>query len=921
MRPISVKMSAFGPYAGKVEIPMQDLGTEGLYLITGDTGSGKTTIFDAICYALFGEASGDNRDSSMFRSKYAELETPTEVELVFEHAGKEYTVKRNPEYERPAKRGDGTTVQRPNAELYLPDGNVVTKIQDVNNSIKDILAVDCNQFTQIVMLAQGNFSKLLFANTDDRKKIFREIFKTLPYQKLEKRLYEHKKEVESESERLNDSIKQYVNGIQVDEEDELSIDVEKAISGEMMTEDVIALLEKINEKDEKKKEKLDKDIADNDKVLEEIIANVNTAQNIKEIKENLANAEERLKEENPKLDAFKETLDKAKASSKDEDKFNKEAAQIEKELVNYDAVEELTKEIESLSEEKEDKTEEKKELKEKLNESQKALEDLKKEQNELKDSKTELEKQKTNLEKAQKSINELDELNVLFSNIDTEKTKLEKYQKDYDKADKEFNKVNAEYEKLEQLFRDGQAGVLASKLEEGEQCPVCGSTEHPSLAKLSDEIPTQEELDSSKVKADEARDKREEAAKRASGSQEKIKALEEELKKQLNKHIDYDDMDEGMSKIDDTISSARAEVDKISEQLEETEAKVERKETLDEQIPEMEKEIDEIKAGDNKLNEDLTRITSTVDEKKKQLDEKKKSLKFEDKSTAEEKMNELLEKVKELRSAEEKAEEDFNAQNTLITKIETEIKEHKKSVESAKDIDLEAELEKQDKYNSVKEELRELDNNLVARLQSNQSTYDILKQKSSDAIEVESKLQWIDVLSKTANGQLRGKEKVALETYVQSTYFDRIIRKANIRFMEMSSGQYELNRMKEASSKSGQTGLELSIIDHYNGSERSVKSLSGGESFMAALSLALGLSDEVQSSAGGIQIDTMFVDEGFGSLDPNSLDQAFRALTNLSDGNKLVGIISHVEGLKDRIDKQIVVTKDKVGGSHVKMNV
>ena len=441
------------------------------------------------------------------------------------------------------------------------------------------------------------------------------------------------------------------------------------------------------------------------------------------------------------------------------------------------------------------------------------------------------------------------------------------------------------------------------------------------MAKLSDEIPTQEELDASKVKADDARDKREDAAKRASGSQEKIKTLEEELKKQLNKHIDYDDMDEGMSKIDDTISSARAEVDKISEQLEDTEAKVERKETLDEQIPEMEKEIDEIKAGDNKLNEDLTRITSTVDEKKKQLDEKKKSLKFEDKSTAEEKMNELLEKVKELRSAEEKAEEDFNAQNTLITKIETEIKEHKKSVESAKDIDLEAELEKQDKYNSVKEELRELDNNLVARLQSNQSTYDNLKQKSSDAIEVESKLQWIDVLSKTANGQLRGKEKIALETYVQSTYFDRIIRKANIRFMEMSSGQYELNRMKEASSKSGQTGLELSIIDHYNGSERSVKSLSGGESFMAALSLALGLSDEVQSSAGGIQIDTMFVDEGFGSLDPNSLDQAFRALTNLSDGNKLVGIISHVEGLKDRIDKQIVVTKDKVGGSHVKMNV
>ena len=921
MRPISIRISAFGPYAGEVDIPMEDLGTEGLYLITGNTGAGKTTIFDAICYALFGKASGDNREANMLRSKYADPSIPTEVDLTFIHAGKEYRVKRNPEYERPKKSGEGTTIQKTDAELHLPNGDVISKVTEVDKAIKEILAIDCDQFTQIVMLAQGNFADLLLADTKERKEIFREIFKTMPYLRLEKKIGEQVKEVREKSERLNDSIKQYIRGIQVDEEDELSIAVEKAKDGEMMTEDVISLVEKLVDKDEKKKEKLEKEIEANDKILEKIIANVNTAETIEVTKKSLANVEEELKEETPKLDAFKKTLDTAKAASKDKDKFNKEAGQLEKDLASYDAVETLKVELDDLNEKRVNKTEEKDNIKAQLDASQDELTELKKEQTALKDSKTELEKQKISFEKVNKSIEELKELESSVDNLKLEKTNHEKYLKDYNKADEDFKIVNAEYERLEQLFRDGQAGVLASKLKEGEKCPVCGSTKHPSLAQISDEIPSQKELDDSKKKAQKARDLRESAAMIVKGSNKTIETLEKELKKQLNKQLGINNIEEGSSKINNAISSKKTKAEEIKKNREKSERQVDRLKELDKKIPKMEKEIDGFKTSESKLNEELTSISTTMKEKEKQLNEKKKDLKFENRDVAQSKMDELLEKVQSLCDAEDKAEKEYNEQKTLITEIETKIKEYKKTVESAKNIDLKEESEKQDKYTAVRDELREADNNLEARLQSNRSTFDNLKQKSVDAIDVEERLQWMDTLSKTASGQLKGKERIALETYVQSTYFDRIIHKANVRFMDMSGGQYELRRKEEASGGSSQSGLELNIVDHNNASERSVKSLSGGEKFMASLSLALGLSDEIQSTAGGIQIDTMFVDEGFGSLDQNALDQAFRALSNLSNGNKLVGIISHVEALKDRIDKKIIVEKDKTGGSKVTMSL
>ena len=259
MRPLNLKLSAFGPYAGRIDIPMEKLGSQGLYLITGDTGAGKTTIFDAICFALFGEASGPNRDATMFRSKYAEADTPTEVELTFLHGGKEYFVKRNPEYMRPTKKGnkDGETKQTANAELHTPDGRVYSKVKEVTARIEEILGINKDQFSQIAMLAQGDFLKLLLADTKDRQEIFRELFRTQLYQTLQYRLEDKRKDIYGQVQDGRKSVNQYIKGIQVDPDDVLSIEVEKAKKEELTSEAVIELLDKLTDQDSALKDKLD----------------------------------------------------------------------------------------------------------------------------------------------------------------------------------------------------------------------------------------------------------------------------------------------------------------------------------------------------------------------------------------------------------------------------------------------------------------------------------------------------------------------------------------------------------------------------------------------------------------------------------------------------------------------------------------
>ena len=927
MRPILLKMSAFGPYAGNTIIEFDKLGDRGLYLICGDTGAGKTTIFDAICYALYGEASGKLRDASMLRSKYADNTTPTEVELLFLHNDKEYRVIRNPEYYRPSKRGEGLTKQPQDASLYMPDGSVISKAKDVNKAIEELLSLNCDQFFQISMIAQGSFRELLISDTNKRQAIFRELFKTGFYLKLQDKLAEERKEISNSVSDSKKSIEQYVRDIMVDEDDVLSIEVENAKAGLMLTENIIELANSLVEKDEALANKNDKELIKVNRELEQVNSDIGIVENAIKSKELLENSINEYEVKMPLEEAINKEFKNARKELSKKDEFVQELSRVESEIEKYEDINNINALINSLSDNRENNS---LKLNKALAEKEKTagdLSELRSELDGLKNVGVSIEELKNKLEKLDERIKELDELNEENNKYINGKRELEALTAQYIEDNDRFKRLRDVYEEMEQAFRDGQAGILASTLTEGEKCPVCGSVTHPDKAKLTDEIPSEAELNQAKVEASRARDKVNEASAEIKSKRTFVEVIKEQLNKKAavllsDSYKDDSESDERSDVVLDesVVKSRKFEITTLRDELDaklksEREREKRKTEIEDKLISEYE---DELKSIDEKialLKIRIAEIDTSIDGHKVKGAKIKESLLFSDMSEALKRKDELTCTIDSIQSAYDNKEKEWNKIHDEVTGLKSTIESLRKSL---KDVD----TKDVSKMRECKANLEESRNELIRKIQEertrikiNKNVLENIKDTAESLKETEKKLSLITALSKTANGDLSGKEKIKLETYIQTTYFDRIIRRANLRFMEMSSGQYELLRQRTASDIRGQSGLELVVIDHYNGTNRSVRTLSGGESFMASLSLALGLSEEVQSSAGGVSVDTLFVDEGFGTLDSDSLDLAYKALTNVSEGNRLVGIISHVAELRNKIDNQIIVKKEKSGGS------
>ena len=922
MRPINITISAFGPYAGEIKLNMDDLGDKGLYLITGDTGAGKTTIFDAICFALFGEASGGSREATMLRSKYADPDTPTFVEMSFTHGGKEFYIKRNPEYMRPAKRGDGEKKELPNAELRMPDGSVITKVRDVNNAVVELLGIDRTQFSQIAMLAQGDFLKLLLADTKERQLIFRKLFKTEYYQTLQEKLESERKKCYVACEDARKSVKQYISGIQCQDTDVLSIEIDKAKAGEMLTEDVLVLIEKLIAQDLTIRDNAQVQIASLDKELETVNQNIGKARQLEKAQDDLEKAQADLETELPKQEELKAKFEQAEEKLPEKDKHQKAQAQIDAELPRYNEYEKLINSEAELN----------KAIMADQSGAEKAAanaqglltrqEELKKELSGIQNAGADREKLLAKYKTSQEKGNRLAELAGKIKTLKEDEKSLEKARAQYIELDKEYQEKSACYEHLFKAYRDGQAGVLAGTLEEGKPCPVCGSLTHPSPATLEGEVPTDAELKTSKKDADTARDAVEKASRKCGELGSSFDANKKNVAGELVTVSGSDVQDTDSIKIEsmenlvsDCISKVRELMMDTRSKLDEADKLLNRKESIEKELPDIEKQLEEARSNESSFKEKLAADKSALEAVKKQSEELKKSFKFESKKAAEEKISELKKLAEAIQRDFDNADKELKDHSEKINLLKGQIKGLQETIDKSEKADLEKELGRKEELETTRAEQNSLFNSANLRIEANESARTGIDTKCSELSGAEKRLSMVAALSDTASGKLSGKEKIMLETYIQTTYFDRIIARANLRFMKMSDAQYELKRLEEAANNRGQSGLDLGVIDHYNGSQRSVKTLSGGESFMAALSLALGLSDEIQSSAGGIQIDTMFVDEGFGTLDSDSLELAYNALAGLTEGNRLVGIISHVTELKDKIDKQIVVTKEKSGGS------
>lgn len=924
MRPITLTMSAFGPYAGSTTLPMDKLGQKGLYLITGDTGAGKTTIFDAITFALYGEASGENRESAMFRSKYADPETPTEVELTFENLGKVYKVKRNPEYERAKSRGEGVTVQKPDATLTMPDGVVITKVKEVNAKIKEILGIDRNQFSQIAMIAQGDFLKLLFAETTERQKIFREIFKTGPYQVLQERLKTESGTLARQCEEARLSVSQYIEGILCEENDVQSLAVTKAKKGEMMTADVEELVRELIAADEKKETRLAAELTQKEWLLGELEARLAKVEEFHKRQMELEKAEQEQTEQTVRLGGLLLAWEKEQEKQPETEQWVLKKARIEEQYAEYDRLEGLKREQGSLKNARMADETELERAKRMLAVWGEEIENLKKEQTEKMSSGEKKEQLLRELTKWSMRRERLEKLREEMLAFDLAKQAFAKAQQKYLQEKAKADEVQERYFAKNKAFLDGQAGILAELLEEGKACPVCGSVSHPVPARKQEGVPTEDELKRAKQEADRAMEFAAEASKHAGELGGVVRTKEEglvNLRKEFGEEFPEESCENLLDKVKELILACEKEETALGTSICVAEKEIQRKKELDVLIPKKEAQGKEAEQKIQSLTERIAVTKTKIEENEKQTELAEKKLAFESKKKAEQQVKELDGKIRLAKKGLETAEEAYRTCEKAVSELNGKLAQLKEALKEQPELTTEELQLQKDAAASEKNAILAKQKEVHLRLETNRRVLSNISEKSAALSALETRWGWVKALSNTANGNLAGKEKIMLETYIQMTYFDRIIRYANIRFMVMSGGQYELKRRDAAENNRSQSGLELDVIDHYNGSVRSVKTLSGGEAFKASLSLALGLSDEIRSSANGIRMDTMFVDEGFGSLDEESLQQAIHALASLADGNRLVGIISHVGELKRRIDKQIVVTKDKSGGSRAEVIV
>lgn len=923
MRPEKLILSAFGPYASRQEIPFYELGKQGLYVISGDTGAGKTTIFDAITFALYGEPSGNYRKAEMLQSKYAANGEETYVELTFSVGDIFYQIHRNPEYQRPKKRGEGWITQKADAVLTMPDGSVVTGARNVTEKCEEILGLKREQFTQIAMLAQGEFQKMLFSPTEEKSRIFRMLFHTAPYQVFQEKIKEKTSALKRSYETMEVSIRQYADGVSVPEGEALGEKWEERIQSpdkegwiEVLSEIIEKLQNETNILEEKISQSEEKVQWYNDR-LRDTEQELRAKEEEKKLTEELKN---RIQKKNLCQKRLQMAEEDAKGNETIQERITRESVQLE----TYREVEQRQKRWKNKQTEYGNLSLKLDAIRKKQVQTKSELETCIKERQEIPDleeaSKELLQKQQETDSRHQS----LKDFLMICNRYQEVKKSLEAEQEKYRHIRDKSQKAQEEYSALERAFLDGQAGILAETLRDGEPCPVCGSIHHPDKAKKPERIPDEQTLKEKKSSVERIL----EEDKRQSRKAGEIKGRAEETAVLLKSQSQFLWPEKGPDTLGDAYRMMKEEgcllEDKkkeLSTREKELKDQKTKKENLEKRQDDLKNQVEELTREILQLEKQTASLKAELEAEGKHLEEMKSALSYASYEEARETIRKMEEKkqekeraLEEARAAYQSAENEISACKASLQVWVEQQKDRQASEEEKRQEKEELEAKKQ-QIMAGKQILMKKKEGLLPILHSDQEAYEKMKTVVSRQKEVELEYRMTGSLSDTVNGTLGGKEKIMLETYVQMAYFDRILVRANRRLLVMTDGQYELVRKKTADNRRSQSGLEMDVIDHYNGTQRSIHTLSGGESFQASLALALGLSDEIQAMSGGIRMEAMFVDEGFGTLDEEALEKAVRALASISEGNKLVGIISHVAELKDRIEKKILVKKEKAGES------
>ena len=880
MKPIQLVLSAFGPYVERTVIDFSALGEEGLFLIAGDTGAGKTTIFDAISFALYGEASGgkEKRKSKSFHSDYVSDQTETYVELTFRHRGETWWIRRNLEYQRPAKKKkDGmetTTRQAADAQMRNEDtGEEILRMDDVNRRVRELLGLTQDQFTQTVMIAQGDFLKILTASSDDRKKLFRDLFHTNLYVDLQSRLQEKNRACADEQKALEQVILSAEG--KIDPEAEFAErEILLSYCGQIQHTDALcALLARLIEQEKAAQEQAR---AQKKEAADQIGALIAAVTEGERVNRDFADWESKkarlaaLTAGQGEIDAQRAAL----AAARRAQQLETDEALMRRTRRDMDAQRTALSEAQAA-----------------LEQAEKALPEAETRMKEAESRGGEIHALLAQAKQMEDCLPVLGEVERLKAALDTQKRELQR-------LTEASSRAQAAYIAAQNSYYLSQAGLLARELKAGQPCPVCGSTAHPCPAQITPETVTRQALEQAAQRRETAEKAQSDAATRLAANRAALDEREDRLRALK---IGADETRQRLAARIDAAHQAAAD---------------------------RQREIDAARSAYQALDKRKTAAQSAVDAAQKQLAALEKDLRaqteaFEQKRAAHGFEDEASYRLAKRTNADierlDREIRNFDEQKRTLAaqthELEDKLSGRQRTDLTALQNRRAAALDRQAKAENAEKAM-------VRKLTLHESAEREIRQANAAIQKKRGKWQIIQELYTCCAGIAAGnpRAKLTFEAYVQQYYFRFVVAAANKRLTRLTDGMFTLRVMREAANRVSQSGLDLEVLDRSTGQARDVSTLSGGESFLASLALALGLSDAVQSQSGQIRMDAMFIDEGFGSLDENALRSSIDVLLELADGKRLIGIISHVQELEERIDKQIVVTKTP-NGSTVRMNV